>query len=328
MNIESKPIPDISVVIPVKNEAKRIAACLDGILSQTVPVFEIIIIDSGSTDGTQEIASNYSKVTVIEILPEEFNHGDTRNLGVKSAKGEYVLFTVGDARPVNDRWISYLLSGFESDSVAGVCGMQVVAHEKDTNPVEWFKPSNKNPESISYQYNSIEEYEATSAEEKRVACGWDDVSAMYRKKVVEEVPFRRIVYGEDVYWAIDALKAGYILTYNPSAQVYHFHQEDYKTTLKRTIAVCYLRYTALGSTPSFIQVPKTLFTSVYRLLKMSNLSLKEKYFWISYNFNLVRALALGIKLFENARTSGNREELDILHKKYCGSPPIPLKNHD
>jgi glycosyltransferase involved in cell wall biosynthesis len=45
----------ISVVIPVRNEAEKIATCIDGILSQTVAVSEIIVVDSGSTDGTLEI---------------------------------------------------------------------------------------------------------------------------------------------------------------------------------------------------------------------------------------------------------------------------------
>ena len=47
--------PNISVVIPVKNEAGKIRECIEGILSQSIPVLEIIVVDSGSTDGTIEI---------------------------------------------------------------------------------------------------------------------------------------------------------------------------------------------------------------------------------------------------------------------------------
>ena len=132
--------PSVSVIIPVKNEAVKIRACIDGILSQTVPVAEIIVIDSGSTDETVAILRSYKEVTLIEIPGTEFNHGATRNLGVSKATGEFVLLTVGDARPYNNFWIEELLNGFVDEEVAGVCGQQVVPHETDKNPVEWFRP--------------------------------------------------------------------------------------------------------------------------------------------------------------------------------------------
>ena len=55
--------PTVSVIIPVRNEAKRIRQCIEGILKQTVPVQEIIVIDSGSTDGTLEILAEFPKST-------------------------------------------------------------------------------------------------------------------------------------------------------------------------------------------------------------------------------------------------------------------------
>lgn len=320
--------PKISVIIPVKNEASRIAACLEGILSQSVPVFEIIVIDSGSTDGTQAIAANYSKVEVVSIPPADFNHGDTRNMGVELAKGEYVLFTVGDARPVDEYWISQLLSGFKDDSVAGVCGIQVVAHENDTNPIEWFKPINREPKIRSYQCESEEYFESLTAEEKKEYCSWDDVSAMYRRDIKLTIPYKKIVYGEDVYWAMDALKAGYTLVYNPLARVYHFHHESYQTMLKKTIGVCYLRYTALGAVPDRVNVSKQFMRAVYQLLKENRLSYRETLNWIIYNYHLIRALSSGVRYFEKARASEGDQGLDSLHEKYCGTPPIPIKKNE
>lgn len=324
MNVRNQSdIPRISVVIPVKNEAKRIAACLDGILKQTIPVVEIIVIDSGSTDGTQDIAKSYPKVNLVNIAPEEFNHGGTRNLGVNIAKGDYVLFTVGDARPVNDKWIQDLLDGFVDDTVAGVCGTQVVAHEKDTNPVEWFRPQSQAVIS-THRFASADEFEAASPEEKRAACSWDDVSAIYIKNVLEKIPFRRTVYGEDVFWAMDVLQAGYALAYNPGARVYHFHLDNYQTTLKRTIAVSYLRYNALGVTPVCIKFPKAIVRSLYRLLKEEKLSWGERLYWAHYNVNSIMALNAGLKLFRKALENGS-DALTDLHEKYCGTPPLPLK---
>jgi len=318
--------PKISVVIPVKNEEKRISACLEGILSQVVPVYEIIVIDSGSSDSTQAIASSYPSVRVIGIQPEQFNHGDTRNLGVELARGEYILFTVGDAWAFDEQWTKNLLAGFTDATVAGVCGLQVVSHDKDTNPLEWYRPVSSNPKMTKYQYNGSKEFDASPPEEKRVSCGWDNVTAMYRRDVLQEIPFKNIVYGEDIYWAIDAYKAGFSLVYNPLARVYHFHQESYETTLKRTISVSYLRYCALGIAPDKMKIGQRYLRVGYRLFREKNLSWKDTLFWIKYNVDLISAIAKGVKYFESARLTEKSDAIELLHKKYCGTPPVPLKS--
>src|SRR5688572_2468272 len=112
-----KTHPEISVVIPVKNEGAKIRACIEGILSQSIPVKEIIVIDSGSTDGTVEILREYEKVKLLEISSSTFNHGETRNLGVRHASGEFVVLTVGDARAYDQYWIQHLLEGFDAPNV-------------------------------------------------------------------------------------------------------------------------------------------------------------------------------------------------------------------
>ena len=74
--------PLVSVVIPVKNGIDTLASCLDGIFGQTLrDKLEVIIIDSGSTDGTLDLLKKYP-VRVYNLPPKEFNHGETRNLGV------------------------------------------------------------------------------------------------------------------------------------------------------------------------------------------------------------------------------------------------------
>src|SRR5262245_47460027 len=121
--------PLISVVIPIKNERAAVRACIEGILSQTLSnALEIIFLDSGSTDGSLEIMGEYP-VTVHRIPPSEFNHGDTRNLGVRLSRGQFVALTVADARPVDELWLERMLNHFKDPSIAGVCGQQVVPHD-------------------------------------------------------------------------------------------------------------------------------------------------------------------------------------------------------
>ena len=168
--MSSNNSPAISVVIPVKNEAKKIRACIEGILSQTVPVIEVVVVDSGSTDGTLEVLKEYEIVKVLQIPPDEFNHGQTRNLGVSHTNGEFVLLTVGDARAYNEFWIEELLKGFADEEVAGVCGQQVVPHDTDKNPVEWFMQYSK-PAIKKYKFTK-EEFDNLSALDKRRVCGY------------------------------------------------------------------------------------------------------------------------------------------------------------
>ena len=125
----------VSVVIPVKNGDIWLNHVIPAILSQELDGgLEVILIDSGSTDNTLNIISNYP-VKLIRIEPGTFNHGTTRNMGAGLAKGKYVVMTVQDAKPVSRRWLKTLMEGFTDDNVAGVCGQQIVPHHHDKNPV-------------------------------------------------------------------------------------------------------------------------------------------------------------------------------------------------
>lgn len=316
--------PTISVVIPVKNEGKKIRACIDGILSQTIDVLEIIVIDSGSTDSTLDILREYDKVKLIEIPGSDFNHGTTRNLGVEQAKGEYVLLTVGDARPYDNKWIEHMISGFVNEHVAGVCGMQIVPHDSDKNPAEWFRPVSE-PEMKIVSFD-IGEFVKLSPAEKRQACGWDDVTAMYRKDLKLKYPFRKTTYAEDALWAKDVLADGYTIVYNPAARVYHYHLEDPDFSFKRNYTVMYHMYKFFGVVPT---VPEFGMVSNLKLInalrKAENISISDAFKWWSYNQssrNGLKKAAVEVK----AALEKGEQYLDEQHQVLCGKPPIPRKD--
>ena len=82
----------ISVVIPVKNGGADLARCLAGIAAQEVgEEVEVVVIDSGSTDGSRRACACRRGGSCDEIPPEEFGHGRTRNLGVELARGDAVV---------------------------------------------------------------------------------------------------------------------------------------------------------------------------------------------------------------------------------------------
>jgi rhamnosyltransferase len=315
----------ISIVIPVKNGAPWLHECLRGIERQTLfPQTEIILLDSGSTDDTLSIAKDYP-VRVYNIRPDEFNHGLTRNAGVAYCQGEYVVMTVQDARATDDLWLQNLLDGFSlAENVAGVCGQQVVPSNRDKNPVDWFRPIDE-PRAKIQSFASAEAFDNLSPAEKKAACSWDDVNAMYRKKALEKIPFRRMSYGEDAVWAQEAFCNGYTLVYQPSARVYHYHNEDADYMFKRGLTVMYLWYKTVGF---LYQKEKRSIRSVLSMIKViataKALTLGEKYKWVRYNFQRYKSGQKAYKAFFDAMAKGE-ECLDELHEKHCGKPPVPLK---
>lgn len=90
--------PKVSVIMPVYNTGKYLRECLDSLLAQTLTDFELICVDDGSTDDSlailQEYAENDNRITILQQ-----NHalaGAARNLGMRHAKGEYIIFEDSD----------------------------------------------------------------------------------------------------------------------------------------------------------------------------------------------------------------------------------------
>src|SRR5262245_26812550 len=98
-----------SVVIPVKNAGPLFGEVLEGVSRQGE--LELIVIDSGSSDGSQERA-RAAGATLIEIAPQEFGHGRTRNLGAERARGELICFLTQDAVP-EPGWLDAYREAFE-----------------------------------------------------------------------------------------------------------------------------------------------------------------------------------------------------------------------
>ena len=110
---------DVSIIIPTKNGGELFKKALRMIFAQKYPPgeFEVIVIDSGSKDQTVDLANIYD-ARIINIKPEDFGHGKTRNLGAKLAKGKYLVFTTQDAVPVTENWLFNLVRNLEAPQVA------------------------------------------------------------------------------------------------------------------------------------------------------------------------------------------------------------------
>ncbi len=86
-----------SIIIPVYNTKKYLKRCIDSIINQDYQNYEIIIINDGSPDNSEEILKNYKNNPKIKII-KQTNHGlsYSRNVGIKKSKGDYIIFLDSD----------------------------------------------------------------------------------------------------------------------------------------------------------------------------------------------------------------------------------------
>ncbi len=313
----------ISIVIPVKNGDYWLQDTLTAITQQTLfSQCEIIIIDSGSTDDSIKVISKFP-VKLIQIPPGEFNHGETRNLGARAARGKYIVMTVQDAMPANEYWLEKLVEGFDDDKVAGVCGQQIVPHRKDMNPVQWFRPQSS-PQKLKYNFTDPKEFNRLSPAEKKRICGWDNVNAMYRKDIFLKLPFKKMVFGEDGQWAKDVLLEGYTIVYNNIARVYHYHYEKPGFTFKRMFSECYLRYRLFGYTYSRENILIPFLKDCKILVREKKVGFLQKFNWLLYNYRIRNATHAAVKEFNKSVARGD-DYLDREYLRICGISPMASK---
>ena len=313
-------MPIISVIIPVKNGAATIDAALQGLLAQTLADrTEIIVIDSGSRDDTRDIARRYP-VIIHEIPSAEFNHGATRNLGVNLARGEFLVMTVQDAVPADAHWLATMLRHFDDPEVSGVCGRQITAHDQDKNPMEWHRPMTA-PQVTRVQFASRQAYESLPGAARMAASAWDDVTAMYRKSALRDLPFRTTMFGEDFFWANDALALGYALVHDDNATVRHYHHQPFSFRFNRQLTTYQHQQMLYGQIQKMQHFWRKAGQSAWHLANHRMLSWPEKAYWLYYNLRLLcadwSANTIARATLALAGTSG----LNRVHAHFCPTAP-------
>lgn len=220
----------VSVVIPTKNAGKLFKKVLTGFKTQDYEGdIELIVIDSGSKDFTRNLAESYGTV-VIQILPEEFDHGLTRNRAIESATGDVIVLISQDAIPGNEFLIKNLVSALMDDKkIAGVYARQI-PHE-DADPITKRNLNNWLTGRETRELRWIEDriaYNKQSPMERYLFCNFDNVCSAIRKDVWKKIPFRYNDFGEDITWAQEVLEGGWKIVYCPEAYVIHSHSRSFK----------------------------------------------------------------------------------------------------
>lgn len=217
----------ISIVIPVKNGGEELQRLLAAIQRQeTAEEVEIVVIDSGSTDGTPAVARAFG-ARVHAIAPGEFNHGATRNLGIELSGGETIVFTVDDAEPIGTSWLENLAAPLRDDpALAGTYSRQLPAEGAPAGQ-RYYLEFRYGPEPRRQQ--ASEPAQLTSA-----TTLFSNVSSAVRRSVLARHPFRRdLITAEDLEWCGRVLLAGYAVAYVPDSMVRHSHRFTLRSWFQR-----------------------------------------------------------------------------------------------
>lgn len=213
-------MPEISILIPTRNEGRNIAACLDAVFAQQCACeFEVVIADSGSHDDTLAIARQYP--VRIHALPRTsfYHYAKKRNQAASLVNSNYLVFLSADAVPASQQWLEDLISSFSDPLVAAAYGRQLA---KSRASLE----RQLTLESVYGEQRMVK----SASDRERLGFRYyhfSTVNAALRRSVWRELPFPEdLKIFEDVGIAKRMLDAGWKIVYEPRAAVFHSHNHD------------------------------------------------------------------------------------------------------
>ncbi len=228
----------LSVVVPTWNGGARFRELLLALASQDLE-HELVVLDSGSRDGTPE-AARAAGARVESIPQSEFNHGASRNRAIALTHGEIVALLTQDALPMGGDYLRSLAKPFANPRVDGAYARQYPRPDCDPLLAERLRRWSASRSEPSLQVlvpgdpaGSRRLFESLPPLERYFSCVFDNVASAVRRTSWERQPFPARSFGEDVAWGRAILLAGGALAYEPSARVEHSHRIDIVREFKR-----------------------------------------------------------------------------------------------
>ena len=228
----------VTVAIPVLNGAEYLDEVLGAVRAQEVDLdVELLIVDSGSTDGSLEIAERHG-ARVHQIPKSDFSHGGTRNLMMELAEGDRVAFLTQDATPADEGWLAALLEGFDqADDVAAVFGphvardeaSHVIKAEMKRHFENWGSGVAVDVQRLDRSPQGLAAYRAEPGKLTFLS----SVNFMLAREAWDQVPFRPVPYAEDQLLGRELIEAGFAKIFHPRAAVLHSHHFPPREFLRR-----------------------------------------------------------------------------------------------
>jgi threonine dehydrogenase-like Zn-dependent dehydrogenase len=201
-----------SIVVRGFNEEKHIGALLEGIRAQNYRDAEIILVDSGSTDLTRQIAAPYID-RLIQIASRDFTFGYSLNIGCDAASGDNIVMVSAHTKPVDLNWLGNLIGNLSDPQVAMGFGRQNGA------------PTSKYSESRDFSRTFGPNRQLLAPSNYFV----NNANSVIRRDLWREHHFDETLPGlEDAEWAKYWMARGYEVLYDPTAAIYHIHEESWR----------------------------------------------------------------------------------------------------
>ncbi|MHB8586501.1 MAG: glycosyltransferase family 2 protein [Thermoplasmatota archaeon] len=212
--------PTASVIVITRNEARFIGRCIESVLAQQgAEDAELLLVDAASTDGTiteaRRVAGDDPRVRII-ACHRVLTFGEARNLGVRAARSDLILFLSGDAE-AKDGWLARAREGLESFDI-------VYGHQEHAPPV-W---------TVGAVSRGLRYHVFDDATTRPAQVHASNVNAAYRRTLLRSIPFQESTSAlEDVLVAEEAERIGYRLAYDPRLCVVHRDVADLRAERRK-----------------------------------------------------------------------------------------------
>jgi 2-desacetyl-2-hydroxyethyl bacteriochlorophyllide A dehydrogenase len=209
--------PETTVVIRTFNEARHLPTLLQCLHEQDYQRFEVVIVDSGSVDGTRDIARDWG-AHLVRLDREHFTFGYSLNVGIRTARGRFVAIVSAHTQPVDGCWLGALVGPLRDPHAAMVYGRQLGA------------PNSK--------FSEVEDFRRTFGSTRRILRPPEffanNANSAIQRYLWEQHPFDEALPGlEDIEWARRWMELGYAVVYEPTAALYHIHNENWSQVRHR-----------------------------------------------------------------------------------------------
>lgn len=227
-----------SVCVPTYNGGDLLIEVIKKVLLQkTGWPFEIIIVDSSSSDGSMSRIPTDSRIKMTVIDKKEFQHGRTRNVCAQLASGEFIAFLTQDAMPADESWLYNLVTTLEHfPDAAGAFGRHQAWSDSSAftkrDIAEHFSGMSQFSVALSKSSDPIK-WDSGGQGWRQVLHYYSDNNSCMRRAVWALYPYPEIEYGEDQVWANTVVNAGFARVYAPGALVFHSHDYTPAETQER-----------------------------------------------------------------------------------------------
>ncbi len=234
--------PLVSIIMRSYNEAWALQGTLPALTAQDYKNWELIIIDSGSTDGSQDLIKAAQPAHFVQITPKEYNPSRVMNQGMRLARSEFGIFVNADATPQGANWLRPLVTALQNSNTAACFGRQI-----------------PRPDCQAVFANDYDRCFGPNRESARWDHFFSMVSSGLRKDIWAKRGFREdLQYAEDDEYTRWCKGQGHAVTYVSESVVMHSHNYTPEQSYKRSFGDARAIGKAWTGSPGDFNWPKTV----------------------------------------------------------------------